>query len=120
MNFYRESRSSLNSLGKMARDFFDSRPDEQNIVLVDAAPAEKAIRLVKSCEQYNPADAEILFDHLLDRVTCSNPSVTDYVLAGPAQCPGAKTIITLWGAVTTSKGCQCLPEHSSPPSTCTD
>jgi hypothetical protein len=53
----------------MARDFFDPTPDEQNIVLVDAATAQEAIKFVKSCEHCDPAEAEIPFDHLLDRVT---------------------------------------------------
>jgi hypothetical protein len=53
-------------------------------------PRGKAIKFVKSCEQCNPADAEIPFDHLLDRVTGSDPSVTDYILAEPARCPRCK------------------------------
>jgi len=35
----------------------------------------------------NPSDAEIPFDNILDRVTGSDPSVTDYILESPAKCP---------------------------------
>ena len=31
-------------------------------------------------------DAEIPFDNILDRLTGSDPSVTDYVLQRPARC----------------------------------
>jgi len=30
------------------------------------------------------------FDNILDRVTGSDPSVTDYILAAPAKCPNCK------------------------------
>ena len=40
-----------------------------------------------SWEGCNPEDAEIPFDNILDRVTGSDPSVTDYVLDEAAKCP---------------------------------
>jgi hypothetical protein len=43
--------------------------------------------LIESCEQCNPEGAEIPFDNILDRVTPSDPSVTDYILESPAKCP---------------------------------
>lgn len=42
--------------------------------------------MIESCEQCN-ADAEIPFDWILDRVTCSDPSLTNYILEMPAKCP---------------------------------
>jgi hypothetical protein len=36
---------------------------------------------------YNPGDAKIRFDVILDRVTGSDPSVTDYILEAAAECP---------------------------------
>src|SRR5262245_36163232 len=49
--------------------------------------------------------AEIPFDNILDRLTGSNPSVTDYVLEAPARClrcgarltckPSAETLLHL-------------------------
>jgi len=38
----------------------------------------------------NPEGAEILFDNVLDRVTGSDPSVTDYILESPAKCPNCR------------------------------
>jgi len=63
----------------MPRDFFDPTPEEQVVVLIEAATLRKAERLVESCEQCNEEGAEIPFDTILDRVTCSDPTVTDYV-----------------------------------------
>ena len=34
--------------------------------------------------------AEIPFDNVLDRVTRSDPTVTDYILQSPAKCPKCK------------------------------
>jgi hypothetical protein len=71
-------------------DIFDPTPEEQNIVLVDAATLREAEQLIESCEHCNPDGAEIPFDNILDRVTGSDPSVTDYVLEHPAKCPNCK------------------------------
>jgi len=38
----------------------------------------------------NPDGAEISFDNILDRVTGSDPSVTDYILESPAKCPNCR------------------------------
>jgi len=43
--------------------------------------------LIESSEYYNPLDAEISFDNILDRITGSDPSVTDYILEGSTRCP---------------------------------
>ena len=74
----------------MSRDFFDPAPDEQRVVLVNAATLHDAERLIESCEGCNPEDAEIPFDNILDRVTGSDPSVTDYVLEQPAKRPNCR------------------------------
>ena len=71
----------------MGRDYFDPTPEEQNIVLVAVATLRKAERFIESCEFCNPKVAEIPFDHILDRVTGSDPSVTDYLLETRAMCP---------------------------------
>jgi hypothetical protein len=60
------------------------------VVLVDAATLREAERLIESCEGCNPEGAEIPFDTILDRVTGSDPSVTDYVLEQPAKCPNCR------------------------------
>jgi hypothetical protein len=54
-----------------------------------SVPLPCAERLIESCEGCD-ADAEIPFDTILDRVTGSDPSVTDYVLEEPAKCPYCK------------------------------
>ena len=71
----------------MTCDFFDPTPEEQNVVLVGAATLREAEKLIESCGYCNPDGAEIPFDNILDRVTGSDPSVTDYVLEAPAKCP---------------------------------
>ena len=40
-----------------------------------------------------PDGAEIPFDNILDRVTGSDPSVTDYVFEHSAKCPNCHRVI---------------------------
>ena len=54
------------------------------------AVVRAAERLIESCEHCNPEDAVIPFDNILDRVTGSDPSVTDYILEMPAKCPDCR------------------------------
>jgi hypothetical protein len=74
----------------MSRDFFDPIPEQQNVILVDAATLRQAEPLIESCEACRPDDADIPFDWILDRVIVSDPSVTDYVLEEPAKCPNCR------------------------------
>ena len=69
----------------MPRDFFDPTPEQQNVVLIDAATLHEAERLIESCEHCNPEGAEIPFDNILDRVTGSDPSVTAYDSGMPCR-----------------------------------
>jgi hypothetical protein len=71
----------------MAQDFFDPRPEQRNVVLIDSAMLRQAEQMIESCEHCNPEHAEVPFDWILDRVTGSAPSVTDYILEEPARCP---------------------------------
>jgi hypothetical protein len=66
--------------------FFNPTPEQQHVILVDAATLRECGRLIESCEQCN-VDAEIPFDWILDRVTASDSAVTDYILEQPAKCP---------------------------------
>jgi hypothetical protein len=69
-------------------DFFDPTPENQNVVLIDAATLRKAEKLVICCEGCNPVDAELPFKYLLDRVTGHDPEVTDYIMVEcAAKCP---------------------------------
>src|SRR5499426_3477496 len=61
----------------MPRDFFNPTPEKQRVVLVNGATLHEAERLIESCEHWNPKGAEIPFDNILDRITGSDPSVTD-------------------------------------------
>jgi hypothetical protein len=49
-------------------DFFDPTPEDQHVVLIDEAILREAERFIDSCERCNANDAEIPFDHVLDRV----------------------------------------------------
>jgi len=73
------------------REFFDPSPERQVIVLIDPATLRKAERLIESCEQCNSIGAEIPFDWILDRITGSKGSVTDYILDHPARCPNCRS-----------------------------
>jgi hypothetical protein len=55
------------------RDFFDPSPEQQNVVLINAATLREAEKLIESCEGCNPDGAEIPFDNILDRVIGSDP-----------------------------------------------
>ena len=71
----------------MPRDFFDPTPEEQVVVLIDRESIRKAEGFIKSCEQCNLRAAEWPFDVLLDRITGSDPNVTEYILETSALCP---------------------------------
>ena len=78
----------------MSRDFFDPTPEEQKVVLINTAILHEAERLIEFCEQCNPDGAEIPFDVILDRVTGSDPRVTDYILESGAKCPNCRRVIS--------------------------
>ena len=52
----------------MPPDFFHPTPEQQNVVLIDAASLQKAQRMIAGCEACSE-DAEIPFDYILDAVT---------------------------------------------------
>jgi len=74
----------------MARDFFDPTPEEQRVMLIHTETLGKAEKLIESCERCNPEGGEIPFDNILDRVTGSDPSMTDYILDAPAKCSNCR------------------------------
>ena len=57
---------------------------------MDPGTLRKAERLIESCERCNQDGADIQFDNVLDRITGSDPSVTDYILEVPAKCPNCR------------------------------
>ena len=86
----------------MTRDFFDPAPEQQNVILVQVTALRNAESLIESCEHCNE-NAEVPFDWILDRVTGSDPGVTDYILEQPAKCPRCfrqiteKTLVSIRG-----------------------
>jgi hypothetical protein len=78
----------------MFGDIFDPTLEDQVVVLIQKADVHKAEKLIEACEHCNPDEAEIPFDDILDRVTSSDPSVTDYILEQPAKCPYCRRGIT--------------------------
>jgi hypothetical protein len=70
----------------MSDDFVeDPTPEQQKVVLVDAETVAQAQGAIVGCEACSE-DAEIPFVIVLDQLTDSDPSVTDYVLEVPARC----------------------------------
>ena len=74
----------------MLRDFFDPTSEQQNVTLIETVTLREAERLIESCEACNPESAQIPFDYILDQVTGSDPSLTDYILEEPAKCPSCR------------------------------
>jgi DNA-binding NarL/FixJ family response regulator len=74
-------------------NFSEQQPEDQNIVLIEAETLRSAEHFVLSCEGCN-AEAEIPFCEILDRLTGSDPTVTDYILEKPGSCPRCFRAIT--------------------------
>jgi hypothetical protein len=75
-------------------NFFDPTPEEQNVVLGNAATVREAEKLIDSCEHCNPQGADFPFVVILDVMTGSDPKITDYILEAPAKCPRSFREIT--------------------------
>ena len=77
-------------------DFFDPPPEDQNVILIDAATLRRAEKLVICCEGCNPVEAELPFKYVLDRVTGHDPEVTDYIMVECAtKCPQCQAEINV-------------------------
>ena len=68
----------------------ESVPEHQNVIVVSNETVLKAAKLVESCETCNPIDAKMPFDWILDQVTGSDSTVTDYVIEEAAKCPNCR------------------------------
>jgi hypothetical protein len=77
----------------MKRDFFDPAWEDTSIVLIDLEVLRQAEDQVLSCESCLPKSAQVPFDWLLDWLTNSDSSITDYLLPRPAVCPRCKAEI---------------------------
>jgi len=69
------------------------------IILINESVLLEAQALIATCERCDD-QAEIAFDYLLDAITGSDPTTTEYLLPKPARCPqclsavSEKTLIT--------------------------
>jgi hypothetical protein len=78
----------------MTPDFFDPLWGETKVVLVDVATLRQAERLIFGCEACTTgSEADVPFAWVLDRITGSDPHMTDYRLSEPARCPKCKAEI---------------------------
>lgn len=60
--------------------------EESNVMLVNESLLEEAQAFISGCEQC-AENVGVPFDYILDAVTESDPTITDYVMCRPAQCP---------------------------------
>jgi len=74
----------------MLRDFFDQDQDSRFSCSSRSATLRQAERLIECCEHCTEEGVQIPFDNILDRITGSDPSVTDYILEGLAKCPNCR------------------------------
>jgi len=66
----------------MPREFFVPAREQQNVVLIDSATLQQVQSMISGCEACSE-DPGLLFEYILDQMTASDPSVTDYVLEVP-------------------------------------
>ena len=62
-------------------------PEQQNLIVISTRTIRKAEAKIGACEHCCPADAGIPFDWILDEVTHSDSTTTDYIMENPAICP---------------------------------
>ena len=74
-------------------DSFDQPLEDSRILVIAEETLRKAERMILSCERCN-SDAEIPFSEILDGLTGSDPSVSEYLLEKPGQCPRCFRAIT--------------------------
>src|SRR5215831_3593621 len=74
----------------MPNDFYPLAPEEQLIVLVTYSALRQAQNLIAFCEHCDTENSECTFEMLLDRVTGSDPTRTEYIIEAPARCPNCR------------------------------
>jgi hypothetical protein len=78
-NMKRESAQKPANLGRCPIE-------DVNIVLIDENNLMMAQNCIAACE-YCAENASITFEYLLDALTGCDPTITDYLMCRPAQCP---------------------------------
>ena len=81
------------AIGELFGMAFDSHLEQNRIILVCSAAVSELQRLLIGCQTCSD-DAELPFDAILHRVTGNDPSLTNYVLEHPANCPRCRSEIT--------------------------
>jgi hypothetical protein len=64
------------------------------VITVDPAVVRAAEKLIESCEQCRPADAEWPFAAVLDQITGHSGARRDYLMTEPARCPNCRREVT--------------------------
>ena len=67
--------------------------EEMNVVLVDDDAVQEAESLISGCERCDKG-AEISLDYVLDELTGSDPTRTEYLMLRPARCPRCLAEVT--------------------------
>jgi hypothetical protein len=67
--------------------------NQTNLVLVDGETVRLAQQFISGCENCCP-EAEMNFDYILDEITGSDPTVTEYIMSEAATCPECSNRIT--------------------------
>lgn len=80
-------KSALNLLVCGRMNSPDLAPEQQNLIAISSRTIRQAEKRILSCEHCCRTDAEIPFDWVLDSVTRSDSTATDYIMEGPAICP---------------------------------
>jgi hypothetical protein len=70
----------------MPSEFFNAKPDDEQILFVVEEHLRQAEHLILSCEYCNATGAELPFDSVLALVTDCDPSVIHHVLITPGKC----------------------------------
>jgi hypothetical protein len=68
-------------------------PDQKTLMAVSEDVIQEAQSLIAGCQSCNER-AEIPFDYLLDALTGSDPTTTDYLISRTVQCPRCASTIT--------------------------
>ncbi len=77
-----EASTSTQSFGELG----STECDKTNIIFIDDTLLSEAQAFISGCEHCDP-NAEMAFDYILDAVTQSEPTTTEYVMCRPPKCP---------------------------------
>jgi hypothetical protein len=76
-----------------APELFALPVEKIDVVLIDDRTVEEAQSLISGCERC-AKEAEISFDYVLDELTGSDPTRTEYLMSHSARCPRCLADVT--------------------------